>query len=436
MEHSVTIRDEIWAYFAQEDLSINRFAALSGIHSGTLSRIMKGRQAMAMSHLERITQTMGLAEDYFYSKYVNECLYDSAPTWRRLRPFILRSAQLKRLDCIEQLVNSLLDNLVYAPLLFDLAEELFQQDKHQAAAIIYKNVAASEKYQHSERLALCQYRLFVMALGDDPQQNLIEATLFEYYVNRLDEAHQLDAIKKLVHVYYSLHHWEKAEELTQELHRLASIQYNLRSRANHKHNNTTALERPLYFYILYAQLMRSCTYEERGDYKTALEIVPLYTDGSWIQEEGEEVNRIVAQFKEWGTANTYLNRLMDGQKEVLDEYVDFVSKRENEIFTALYKIVETANRYHWDVDHILKRFSSYIPYRRYSGIFTKRDKHVTDDHHARFRSELATYYLARRRFGAKEIAMRSVDLSAEVDHDRNVIKGTISVDFEINIAST
>lgn len=432
LEHTVTIRDELWAYLAQEDLSINRFAALSGIHSGTLSRIMKGRQAMAMSHLERITQTMGLAEDFFYSKYVNECLYDSAPTWRRLRPFILRSAQLERLDCIEQLIHGLLDNLVYAPLLFDLAEELFQQDKHQAAAIIYENVAASEKYQHSERLALCQYRLFVMALGDDPQQNLIEATLFENYVNRLDEAHQLDALKQLLHVYYSLHHWEKAEELAQELYRLATIQYQFRSRSDHRDTSHEVLKRPVYYYILYAQLMRSCTYEERGDHKTALKLVPLYTDGSWIQEKGEEVNQIVAQFKEWGTANTYLNRLMDGQQEALEEYVEFVSTREKEIFAALFRIVQTANRYHWDVDHILQRFSAYIPYRRHF----IRDKQINDDHHARFRSELATYYLARRRFGAKEIAMRSVDLSAEVDHDRNVIKGTISVDFEINIAST
>ncbi|WP_379157033.1 helix-turn-helix domain-containing protein [Paenibacillus sp. sgz5001063] len=433
MEHTVTIRDEIGAYLTREGLSINRFALLSGIHSGTLSRIMKGQQSMAMSHLERITRSLGLAEDYFFTKYVEECLYHSAPTWRRIRPFILRSAQLGRLDCIERLARSLLDNLLYAPLLFDLAEELFQQELHQPAAILFENVAVSEKYQHSERLALCQYRLFQMALGDDPQRNLIVATLFENYVTRLDEAYQLDAIQQLVNVHYSLHNWEKAEELSQELHRLASLQYKLRSRSDNKHSHKKTSEKPLFYYILYAQLMRSCTYEERGDYKAALELVPLYTDGSWIQEKGEEVNRIVTQFKEWGTANTYLNRVMEGQQEVLEEYVDYVSTRENEIFTALYKIVETANRFHWDVDHILKRFSAYIPYRRYTGIFTKRDKHVTDDQHERFRSELATYYLSRRRFGGHDISMHSVDFAAEVDHERNVIKGTISVGFEINM---
>ncbi|KWX85477.1 DNA-binding protein [Paenibacillus riograndensis] len=417
-------------------MSINRFAALSGIHSGTLSRIMKGRQAMAMSHLERITQTMGLAEDYFYSKYVDECLYDSAPTWRRLRPFILRSAQLERLDCIERLVHGLLDNLVYAPLLFDLAEELFQQDKHKAAAIIYENVAASEKYQHSERLALCQYRLFILTLGDDPHMNLVAATLFESYVTRLNEDYQLDALKQLAHTYGALGNWDKVDDLSQELLRLASVRYKLQCQSNRKLTEEKKHERPLYLYILYAQLMRAHAYEEREDYKTALEIVPLYMDGSWIQEECEEVNRILAQFQEWGTANIYLYRLMDGQLEVLDEYVEYISAQENEICIALFKIVQAANRYQWDVDHILKRFSAYIPYQTYSSIFGDYNRLIIDANHAQFRSELATYYLARRRFGAKEIAMRSVDLSAEVDHDRNVIKGTISVDFEINIAST
>ncbi|MBW4081735.1 helix-turn-helix transcriptional regulator [Paenibacillus sp. S150] len=429
MESTATIRDQLASYLSEQSMSINQFADKVGINSGTLSRIVKGTQPIAMSHLALITRGMEEVEDYFFSLYVDECFYHSAPTWRRLRPFMIRCAELGRVDCIERMVQILLDNLKNVPMLFEVAEGLFGQGQWQAAALLYENVGASEKYQHSERLALCQYRLFVMALGDDPQQNLIAAALFENYVTRLDEAHQLDALKQLLHVYYALHHWEKAEELAKELHRLATIQYQIHSRSDHRCKSQETLEKPLYFYILYAQLMRSCTYEERGDYKNALEIIPLYTDGSWIKESGEEVYRIIAQFQEWGTANTYLNRLMDGQQEVLEEYVDFVSTRENEIFTALFRIVQTANRYQWDVDHILRRFSAYIPYRRH---FIK-NKQINDDHHTRFRCELATYYLARRRFRGQEVALSNVDLSAEVDNDRNVIRGTISVEFEINI---
>jgi hypothetical protein len=174
--------------------------------------------------------------------------------------------------------------------------------------------------------------------------------------------------------------------------------------------------------------------EECGDFTSALEIVPLYMDGSWIRENNEEARRAIAQYQEWGTANTYLYRLMDGQLDVLDEYVEYIASRENEIFTGLFKIVQSANRYHWNVDHILQRFAAYIPYRKYRSIFGERNKLIQNDNHTQFRSELATYYLARRRFARDEVTMRSVDLSAKIDSEHNVIRGTLSVDFEIPIS--
>ena len=69
-----------------------------------------------------------------------------------------------------------------------------------AAAILYKGVCEAEKYQHSERLAMCQYRLFIIDLGEDLEENFRAATQFEIYVNRLDETNQLEALKQLMHV--------------------------------------------------------------------------------------------------------------------------------------------------------------------------------------------------------------------------------------------
>lgn len=436
MEHSVKIRDEIAAYLSQHNLSINQFAIMSGIHSGTLSRVMKGQQALAMNHLIRVTRTMGLAGDYFYSKYVDECLYDSAPTWRRIRPFLLQCAALNRLDCIERIVQNLLDNLLYVPLLFEVAEELFQQENWPAAALIYENVGASERYQHSERLALCQYRLFLMALGDDPHTNLVAAALFESYVGKMDEMNQLEALRQLAHTYSSLHKWHKVGKLAEEMLRLASLQYELHRGRERTNDNGQVPPRPLYAYILCAQLLRAYVLEEYGDYKSALEIVPLYMDGSWIREDNEEARRIISQFQEWGTANTYLYRLMDGQIEVLDEYVEYISGRENEIFTALFRIVQSANRYKWNVDHVLQRFAAYIPYRKYYSIFGERNKLMHNDNHAQFCGELATYYLTRRRYRGDDLTMQGMDLSVTIDCEHQVIRGTLSVDFEIPIEDT
>ncbi|WP_379158734.1 transcriptional regulator [Paenibacillus sp. sgz5001063] len=398
-------------------MSINQFALQSRINSGTLSRVISNRQPIAMNHLERITQGMGLQEDYFFSLYVDECFLHSAPTWRRLRPFLIRSAELGRLDCIEQVVLNLLDNLIYAPMLFEVAEGLYQQGQWQAAALLYKNVSASEKYQNSERLAVCQYRLFRIALGDDQSINLREAILFECYIDRLDEAEQLDGIIDLLHVYYSLQHWPKVEELAQKMLRLATLRYNLQHHSSRKQVNGKMPQRPLYLYILNAHLFLSSIYMEYGDYKSALERVPLYMDGSWIQEDNEEVQKTLTQFREWGTANIYLYRVLDGQMDVLADYVEYISTQPDEIFTAVYHIIKSANRYEWNVDHILERFSAHIPYRSYRSEFGEYNQQIMADKHARFLAELAAYYLHNQRNEGINFILQSLESSARINNE-------------------
>ncbi|WP_083678262.1 helix-turn-helix transcriptional regulator [Paenibacillus sp. FSL R7-0337] len=416
------IRDLLALHLSQKGMSIHQFSIQSGINSGTLSRILSGHQPIAMNHLERITKAMDLPEDHFYSLYVDECFYFSSPTWRRLRPFLVRSAELGRLDCVEQVVQNLLENLVYAPMLFEVAEGLFQEGLWQAAELLYKNVSVSEKYQNSERLALCQYRLFRIAIGDDQTKNLQAAHLFECYLDRLDEADQLDGLKHLGHVYGSMNRWHKVDELAEKMLQLATLRYNLQRQSDRRESNEKKTEKPLYFYILYAQLIRSTVCEELGDYNSALDWVSLYMDGSWIQEDNEEVKRTVAQFQEWGTANRLLYRVMAGQYEVLSEYVEYISHRPDEIFIALYNIILSANRYDWNVDSILERFASYIPYRTYSTEFGDYNRQVMLDQHTQFLAEMAAYCLHNERKEGIRFILQSLESSARINDESNIIK--------------
>ncbi|MFD1903547.1 hypothetical protein ACFSQ7_04470 [Paenibacillus rhizoplanae] len=59
---------------------------------------------------------------------------------------------------------------------------------------------------------------------------------------------------------------------------------------------------------------------------------------------------------------------------------------------------------------------------------------MMSDQHKQFCSELATYYLSRNRYKGDEVSMQGVDLSAKLDSEHHVIRGTISVDFEIAIS--
>lgn len=326
----------------------------------------------------------------------------------------MKCAELGRTDCIGRLVENLLDNLTYVPMLYEVAEGLFQQGHWPAAALLYENVSASEKYQYSERLATCQYRLFQIALGDDQSTNLRAATLFESYIPRLNEADQLDGLKDLLEVYYSLQQWRKVDELAEKMLGLATLRYNLQLQSNLNRGN---IKTPLYLYILRAHLFLSSICMEYGDYKSAIELVPRYMDGSWIKEDDEEARRTLVQFREWGTANIYLYRMLDGQIEVLDEYVEYISAQTDEIFTAMYNIIRCANWYDWNVDHILERFSAYIPYRTYKSEFGQYNSQIMADKYARFLAELANYYLHNKRNRGIEFLLQSLESSSIINNE-------------------
>ena len=110
---------------------------------------------------------MELPPDHFYEQYIEECIIEEPLNWRRISPFLYRCVELGRLDCVQRVVSLILDNPTYLSPLFELAEKCFQHEYIEAAAYLYENVAESEKQQHSERLALCRYRLFTIAIGKD-----------------------------------------------------------------------------------------------------------------------------------------------------------------------------------------------------------------------------------------------------------------------------
>lgn len=346
------IRDILQNYMKQHELNYGRFSSLSGVNQGTLSRIIQGKTPLSFRQLEAITCAMELPADSLFDSYIEECF--AYPTSvRRIRPFLIRCAELGRLDCIEKMVSRLLDDLFYRTVLFEIGEELFSNNYRQAAALLYEYVSESEKFQHSERLALCRYRLFQISLSNDLEANFQAAVVFECHIQRLDESYQLDALKQLIDVLITVKKWQKVDELAVEMLRIAEVQYRRPPEGKPKH--------PIYFYVMYAWLIRSAVCEERQDYKGALRYVDKYADNSWVREQDDEARRYIQQFKEWATANTYLYRLLSGEAEALNPYADYIASRPDEIMIALGYIVRAALKFKYDIDEILKRFSAYIP---------------------------------------------------------------------------
>ncbi|WP_246054323.1 helix-turn-helix domain-containing protein [Paenibacillus anaericanus] len=391
-----TIRAELEDYLKKNYITINQFAEVSGVNSGTLSSFINGNRSISIPKLDHITEGMGLKEGTFYDLYVDECFTHPSLNWRRLRPLLYRCAELDKLDCIGRLLEMMTNNLSYTPLLFDIAEDLFKQGQRAAAALLYERVAESEKYQHSERLALCQYRLFILALCKDHAKNLRAALRFEGFVGRLDEMDQLDAMKDLANTYLTLHMWDKMDKVAKRMERLANIHYKYRyeqSRKEEFHKDPTM---PLFAYILYAHILCSSVCVERGDYDLGLQYVSLYSDMSWVREDTEESHRLMNQCKMWAKANSYLIRLMKGEIEVLPEYVAYIEQYEEEILLALFMILQIANRNQFNVDDILLRFEHQIPeFKARQGEEGRYTPLVIEDRYAHFMAELTLYYMNR-----------------------------------------
>ncbi|WP_339201745.1 helix-turn-helix transcriptional regulator [Paenibacillus sp. FSL P2-0322] len=400
MYNTTTILTEITKHMKDKDLILSDLAREAEMNPGTMSSIINGNRTLSVDQLDRITKAMGHPVGYYYERYVSEYLTEANPNWRRMSPFIHNCAKLNKLDCIHEVVNLLMDKLGYSESLFELAEELFHEKMYQAAAILYENVAVSEKKQYSERLAMCQYRLFHTRQGDNQEKNYEAAVQFEIYVERLDEIDQLEALKDLANTYRSLRKWDKVELFAKALGDKAKIQYKLEQQRHHvKKENSKKPSFPLFAYWAFSHLLRAEVCEAHKDYEKALQHTYKYGDLSWVKDSDETTLKWKRQYEEWSKANTYVNKLHAGEIGVLADYVTFFSSRKEELLSGLDNILEAANRYHLNVDNILNQFQTEIlvllDKPECVGTYNQQ---LVIERYVHFTHELAVYYFNKNNF--------------------------------------
>ncbi|WP_223070527.1 helix-turn-helix domain-containing protein [Paenibacillus caui] len=392
MPTSTKILTEMEQYIKREGLSISRFAEKAEMNPGSLSKIMSGNRYITVEQLDKVTVAMGLPGGTFYDEYVDE-LSNTPLDWRRLGPFLERCAQMDKLDTIERIAILMMDNLAYSEPLFDMAESWFQAQRWPAAAILYRTVAESEKYQHSHRLALCQYRLFSIALCEDQDINLRAATTFEGYVDRLDDIDRLDALKDLIDIYASLHRFDKVDELALTMGTIANIQYQLKQNATRHDEPVREPTKSLIGYILYSYLMRGIVCGERGDFEKALAFVSLYDNPDWVRETDDATVKTLEMFHFYAIGNKLIYKMKAGDQEALYAFMDTVAPFENEILPALFDIIKAANTHHWNIDGILEQYHELIVSSCKDGPVNHYTKQVINDDFAHFLCDLACYYL-------------------------------------------
>ncbi|MBW4081933.1 transcriptional regulator [Paenibacillus sp. S150] len=426
MNHATTIRTELESFIEREALSFSQLGRLAGLNAGTVSSIMKGNRIMAVDQLDRMTAVLGHDQGHFYEQYIQECMVEAVPNWRRVKPFLYRCAELDKLNCIKQILPLLLDNLTYSPLLFEVAEDFFTEGKHAAAALLYESVALSERRQHSERLAFCQYRLFTLRLSDNQEDNLQCALQFEPFVDRLDEIDQLDALRDLANTYRSLRRWDKVERIAEEMGRLAEIQLAAPSQPSRaREESCKKPKKPLFVYLAFSYLLRGSVCNARGDHEQELQYTYAYQDLSWVKETDEETLHWLTLYKGWAEANMYVSKLMRGDESVLADYVAYIEQNKDELLVGLLNITEAANLFDLNVDHILQFFDSeingymQIRHQEAVGVYTKQ---VVSEQHARFLYGVAHYYLRQGLYlMGFEYLLASLSTSSLINNETRIL---------------
>ncbi|MDO3411207.1 DNA-binding protein [Saccharibacillus sp. CPCC 101409] len=399
METTITLRSEIEAGITKLGMNFSAFSKHSGVNRGIFSAILNGHppKPISLNQFELIIRALDCPEDWHFDLYIEECFYEGKPNRRRVEPFLIRCAELGRVDCIEEILNRLLEDLKHLEMIFEIAETLHSIGKVQESIIFYECVALNEKYQHSEKLAISRYRLFCAAAGADAEKSLRAAIEFEPYCERLPTHHRLDGLMRLINVYLSLDKKVEAERHSRELFNFSQLVYRQMEKALAKGTAETWEGRyPFVVYYGYGFLSMQNVMFFHRDYSKAKEYISGYADLSNFPGLDAEGQKEVAKFSFFARENRLNLELLAGNKGVLEECEDFIDQNPIELLVVLTFVLGSANRYGYSMDLLLSKFLPQIEIYDYENSYYNQANSF--NFYIEICYESALYFLHRKEY--------------------------------------
>ncbi|PNQ85033.1 helix-turn-helix domain-containing protein [Paenibacillus polymyxa] len=435
MEHTPTIRSTIETELKQRGYTFSSFSKISGINRGTFSTMLNSNppKPISVRQMDLITKALGYPEGWLYELYINECFHEGKGHWKRIKPFLLRCVELERKECIQKVLSRLTEDLSYVSTVFEFAEELHEGGKENEAVPFYECVIENERYYHSERLAVSQYRLFSCSLNKDLENNRQQAIKFAPFRKNLPDNLQLDALLKLANAYFQLDDCGTVIQYAEELRILATniYQQQLGEKLKSREVKPLNTERRLVVYYGQSFLLKGNAYEKQGLYQKALTFIPYYADLTGF-EGLDDIGRIEAEkFKMWAKANKLNLEILMGETESLPAYVELLRNNPPEILHGLLTIVESANVYNYPIDEILTLFAEKID--KFKELNTNISYYHTNYNlitYSRFFLELSRYYFNTGAYlKAMDVMLKSFKASSQLNDKAYYIK-SITLLFE------
>ncbi len=422
--NTTTIRLEIEKGIRQRGHSLSSFGKLAGINRGIISGILNGNppKSISIRQLDLMAEALGHEEGWMYEYYVDECFINEKADWRRIKAFLLRCTEIGRYDCIQAVLDRLMEDLSNTISVFGLAEELYEEGKVKEAIPFYECVIENEKHQHSERLAIAHYRVFRASIGENTEASFRAVIRFEPYKNRLPENFMLDALLQLAGVYYIMQEWKLMERCADEMRSLLSAVYKM---SEHSKKSDilwpTSTDRHPVVYYGQSYLLKSVALENLGKYEEAKTYILGYADLSWFPDLNEIGLNEVEKFKIAAEANNHNLDLLMGDASKLNEYVEFLDRNPNEILPSMITIIDSANKYDLDIDNILRKFSfdPESPINLDHGYYHKSTHKINI---CMIQYKLALYHFFKKRYVASlGFVLKSIEMSIEIENKSRIL---------------
>ncbi|WP_052714319.1 helix-turn-helix domain-containing protein [Paenibacillus dauci] len=356
MNYRETIQHHIQQFLADRQINLGELSTATGINRGSLSAAINGNppKMLSVPMLDAITHYMELPEGHYYPLYIEESFQEGGH-WRRIKMLLIRCAEIGRLEDIRLILEHAADDLKQIPLIFETAEELYQNEQKEAAALLYGYVVESERSNQSERLAISYYRLFQMH-SSNPRKNVEAAMQFIPHRHKLPDHILLDGLILLCHFFGAREDMDSfikyVDELFEMVHRIA---------ANKSwQQESFVTNRHFVYYYGQAYLLKSHYYEYQTMYDEFRTYTHGYADLSWFGRLSEAGEREVEQFKFIAKANSLSVEIRLGNQSVIPEYVELLQNNEDEILDGLITLIISANTHEYHIDEYLREFDEYL----------------------------------------------------------------------------
>ncbi|OMD50662.1 hypothetical protein BSK51_15825 [Paenibacillus odorifer] len=149
---------------------------------------------------------------------------------------------------------------------------------------------------------------------------------------------------------FSLENWGAMIEIADRLITQIALIYETSSDTLREQN----LKRSIPYYFGFSLCSKGIALQKLGKYPEARMCIQKYAELGWIKGLDDEGINEVKYYCNIAKANTYVLDLLEGQTEVLKEYVEFIrNSAEEELLPGLITILESSIKYNYSVDWIL-----------------------------------------------------------------------------------